>query len=124
ECRVVDMYPGPDAFTLSDDGDFLLAHLIGGCAVRVIPGVRAVEESVAQRNPFNAGRAQKARFKLGVSLCGSGYAGTRIHGEGLGFIRQSLSCPDKKSGGLLDVAAHAESLRETKKISTALEAQL
>src|SRR5580698_11399708 len=66
--RVLDVDPRPYALTLADEGCLLLSNIIGGGAVRVVPGPGAVEEAVTQGNTLHRAGCEHASFKRGVGL--------------------------------------------------------
>ena len=78
DCRVLDLDPGPNAAAVTNDGDLLLARVIGVCPLRVVPSAWPVEESVPQgRRLPSPPRSTPALRALGRSARSEPHAGWR-----------------------------------------------
>ena len=65
--RIFDMHEAGDPLTLTDDRNLLLPKLITNIALARVPGARAIEESVPQRDELDFRRHRRARFQFQVS---------------------------------------------------------
>ncbi len=122
--RVINVHPRPNPFATPNDRDLLSSYLIGNCAIGVVPGLRPVEESVAQRDTLHRTGTQHPRLKFRICARTSGNAGTRIDRQTVRLVSQFLARLQEKTARLLNVPANSTRLRRTVKIASTLQPQL
>ena len=60
------MHEARDALSLTDDRNLPLPNLITNIAVARVPGARAIEESVTERDELDSRRRRRVRFQFQI----------------------------------------------------------